>query len=255
MLELKEGLLTIVLNRPEQMNALNLKTLEALKATFEQVHADPAIKGVILMGAGDKAFAVGADVKEFSQLSAANGARFAQNGQEVFATIERTTKPVVAAIHGYALGGGCELAMACHIRIATEAAKFGQPEVNLGLIPGYGGTQRLPQLIGKSRALEFMMSGEMINADQALKWGFINYIVPTNAQLQPKAAEILMKMTSKAPLAVGRVMTCVHAAFDPAQDGYAIEAESFGQCCGEADFKEGVAAFLGKRKPNFTGQK
>lgn len=248
------GILTITVDRVEKMNALNLDTVEELRTAFQQVYDDKEIKGVIVTGQGEKAFVAGADIKEIAELNEVNGRKFAENGQEVFALIENCHKPVIAAVNGYALGGGCELAMACHIRVAVKNARFGQPEVNLGIIPGYGGTQRLTQLIGKGRALELLMTGDMISAQKAKKLGLVNHVVETQEDLIDKCEEILEKITSKAPLAVGMVVTCVNACYTHDENGYQTEANSFASCCKSEDFKEGTDAFLEKRTPVFKGE-
>lgn len=246
------GIFTITLNRADKLNALNQQTIKDLDTAFQEVYDDPEIKAVILTGAGDKAFAAGADISEFKELNYMNGRKFAEYGQEVFEKIEDCPKPVIAAIKGFALGGGCELAMACHMRIAAEEAKFGQPEVNLGIIPGYGGTQRLPLLIGKAKAIELILTGEMITAETAYKLGLVNYVVPKEEVIL-KAEEILNKILNKAGLAVSQTIECVNAFYRDG-DGYQTEANAFGNCCKTEDFKEGVAAFVEKRKPNFTGK-
>ncbi len=248
------GILTITVNRESALNALNQKTLEELKITFEEAISDANVSGIILTGAGEKAFVAGADITELARLTVANGRNFAEKGQGIFDLIESSVKPVIAAVNGFALGGGCELAMACHMRIATTNARFGQPEVNLGLIPGYGGTQRLAQLVGKGKALELMLTGNMIGADEALAIGLINYKVEGRTEMVSKAEEILTKTQTKAPLALGMVIDCVRALYTTGENGYKKEARSFSRCCGTKDFKEGTAAFLEKRKPNFKGE-
>ncbi|KAA9340986.1 enoyl-CoA hydratase/isomerase family protein [Adhaeribacter soli] len=252
-LEQQDGILTITVNRASKMNALNIETVQEIKEAMQEVYDDENIKGVILTGDGEKAFVAGADISEIAELNELNGRRFAERGQETFDLIEYCTKPVIAAVNGFALGGGCELAMACHIRIASDNARFGQPEVNLGIIPGYGGTQRLTQLVGKGKALELMMTGDMITAQEAFGYGLVNHVVP-QSELMNKCREIMHKITSKAPLAVGLVIDCVNAVFDKEEQGYQTEANSFSRCCGSQDFKEGTQAFLQKRKPAFSGR-
>jgi len=251
---LDNGVVTISVNREEKLNALNIGTIEELRNAVQNVYDTPEVKGAIITGSGPKAFVAGADISEIAELNELNSRKFAENGQEVFQIVESCPKPVIAAINGYALGGGCELAMACHLRVAVKTAKFGQPEVNLGILPGYGGTQRLTQLIGKSHALELMMTGEIISAQQALDYGLTNYLVDTNEELLGKCNEIMEKILSKAPMAIGMVINCVNAAYDPEQRGYQTEANSFANCCKSEDFKEGTSAFLEKRPPKFQGK-
>lgn len=251
-LELQEGILTITINRAAKMNALNIETVQEIKTAMQDVYDDDEIRGVIFTGDGEKAFVAGADIAEIAELNELIGRRFAERGQEVFEMIEYCNKPVIAAINGFALGGGCELAIACHIRVASEKARFGQPEVNLGLIPGYGGTQRLTQLVGKGKALEMMMTGDMITAQEAYNFGLVNHVVPQE-ELLPKCREIMGKIISKAPLAVGLVIDCVNAWYDKEEQGYQTEANSFSRLCGSEDFKEGTRAFLEKRKAQFQG--
>ena len=251
---LHHGIFTITVSRESKLNALNIATLDELREAAQTVYDDPDILGAIITGAGPKAFVAGADITEIAQLNQDNGQKFAENGQEVFQMIESCPKPVIAAVNGFALGGGCELAMACHIRVALTVAKFGQPEVNLGILPGYGGTQRLTHLVGKSRAMEMMMTGEMISAEQALEIGLVSYLVDTEQEMIDKCHSILQKIFTKAPLAIGMVVDSVNAVFDPKQSGYLTEAESFARCCQTEDFKEGTAAFLEKRKPEFQGK-
>lgn len=253
-LESSNGILKITINRETALNALNHKTLEELKTTMEEAIDNKEISGVIITGAGEKAFVAGADITELAKMTEVNGRNFAEQGQEIFEMIEGSSKPVIAAINGFALGGGCELAMACHMRIALPNAKFGQPEVNLGVIPGYGGTQRLTQLVGKGKALELMLTGDMIGADEALSLGLINYKVDSKEEMIAKAEEILAKVKTKAPLAIGMVIDCVKAVYTSGENGYQTEANSFSRCCGTEDFQEGTAAFLEKRKPNFKGE-
>lgn len=243
---------TITINRPDKLNALNQATLGELQAAVQQAKADAAVKGLIITGAGPKAFVAGADISEFTDLDAPSGTIFSAAGHAIYKEIELCPKPVIAAVNGFALGGGCELAMACHIRIASDNAKFGQPEVNLGLIPGYAGTQRLTQLIGKGRALELLMTGDLIDAAEAHRMGLVNHVV-TPEQLLAKASEILQKIFTKAPLAIAAVVRCVDAHFTDGVDGFRYEMEAFGQLCDTHDFREGAGAFLEKRKAQFTG--
>jgi len=250
----KNGILIITINRVDKLNSLNVATVEELRIAVQTVYDDKEIKGVIITGKGDKAFVAGADIAEIAELNEVNGRKFSENGQEVLALIENCHKPIIAAVNGYALGGGCELAMACHLRVAVETAKFGQPEVSLGIIPGYGGTQRLTQLIGKGKATELLMTGDMISAQKAKKWGLVNHVVNTREELMWKCEEILEKITSKAPLAVGMIVTCLNAFYTHDENGFQTEANSFASCCKSEDFKEGTEAFLEKRKPIFSGE-
>lgn len=253
-LALKDGILTITIDRESQLNALNHGTLAELKETFQSIYDDKDIKGVILTGAGEKAFVAGADIKEFAEVNDVNGRKFSESGQEIFDLIENCHTPVIAAVNGFALGGGCELAMACHMRLASVNARFGQPEVNLGILPGYGGTQRLTHLVGKGKALELMMTGDMINADEARELGLVNHVFPDKETLIEKCHEMLMKITAKAPIAIGLVIDCVNAVYNKEENGYQTEANAFARCCGTEDFKEGAAAFVEKRRPNFKGE-
>ncbi len=252
LLNLNNGILTITINRADKLNALNIDTIKEIKNAIQEVYDNADIKSAIFTGAGTKAFVAGADISEISELSELNSRSFAERGQEVFAMIERCNKPVIAAVNGFALGGGCELAMACHMRVASDNARFGQPEVNLGVIPGYGGTQRMTQLIGKGKAMELMMTGDMISAEEAKTLGLVNHVV-SQEELMPKCTEILEKIMAKAPLAVGLVIDCVNAVYNKDENGYQTEANSFARCCTSDDFTEGTSAFLEKRKPVFTG--
>lgn len=254
LIELENGICTITINRPDKLNALNKTVIEELGAAIDEVISNPRIRSAIITGSGAKAFVAGADISEFSSLDASGGKALAQKGQDlVFTKIENCPKPIIAAVNGFALGGGCELAMSCHFRIASANAKFGQPEVNLGLIPGYGGTQRLVQLIGKGRAMESLMTGHMIDANTALQYGLVNHVVPQE-ELLTKAKTILELINSKAPLAVAGCIKAVNAVFDETRNGYAVEIDSFGELFDTADAKEGATAFLEKRKANFTGK-
>jgi len=252
--DLENNIFTITINRPDKLNALNKDVITELSAAIDEVYNNPEIRSVIITGAGPKAFVAGADITEFLTLDAAGGKELAQKGQDmVFTKIENSPKPIVAAVNGFALGGGCELAMACHFRLCSENAKFGQPEVNLGLIPGYGGTQRLTQLIGKGRAMEMLMSANMIDANTALQYGLVNYVVPAE-ELLNKAKVILETINSKAPLAVAACIKSANAVFDESKNGYQTEIDAFSECFGTDDMKEGVTAFLEKRKAEFKGK-
>lgn len=252
--DLQEGTMVITINRPDKLNALNKDVIEELGKAMDEVYNNAEIKTVILTGAGEKAFVAGADISEFTALDAAGGEALARKGQElVFDKIENCPKPVIAAVNGFALGGGCELAMACHFRIASENAKFGQPEVNLGLIPGYGGTQRLTQLIGKGKAMELMMTGDMAGAAEAKELGLVNHVLPL-AELLGKAKEICQKIQGKAPIAVTNVIYCVNEAARGESSGFANEIRRFGTCFSTEDMREGTGAFLEKRKAIFKGK-
>ena len=251
----KKGLIAYVtVNRPKVLNALNTPTWTDLKAAFEDAKTDKSVHGVILTGAGDKAFIAGADISELAHVTAVEAEQSSAYGQNVLNLIENLGKPVVAAINGFALGGGCETAMACTIRIASENAKFGQPEVKLGVIPGGGGTQRLPRLVGKGRALQLILSGEIISAQEAYRIGLINEVVPA-AQLIARAEAILNQIFSNAPLAVKYSLEAVNKGLEMSQaEGLTLEASLFGLCAGTDDKKEGTSAFLEKRKAQFKGQ-
>ena len=250
---LENGIFIITINRPDKLNALNKEVIGELSSAVEEVYKEPEIKSAILTGAGNKAFVAGADINEFLQLNATRGEELARRGQQiVFDKIENCPKPVVAAVNGFALGGGCELALACHFIYASENAKFGQPEVNLGLIPGYGGTQRLTQLVGRNIAMELLMSGNMISAKEAMDYGIVNKVVQQD-ELLTTAKAILGIIQTKAPIAVSNVIECVNH-FDHTQQGYDFEIKKFGECFATEDMKEGTSAFLEKRKPNFSGK-
>jgi len=253
LINIENGICTITINRPDKLNALNKTVMDELEAATAEIYSNPGIKSAIITGAGAKAFVAGADISEFQGLSNEQGMKLAQRGQEVFFKIEDCPKPIVAAVNGFALGGGCELAMACHFRIASANAKFGQPEVNLGLTPGYGGTQRLVQLVGKGRAIEMLISGNPIDAATALQYGLVNYVV-SQEELIPKTKQILDLINTKAPIAIGGCIAAANAVFDQKIDGYATEVSEFGKCFVTADMKEGTSAFLEKRKANFTGK-
>lgn len=250
--ELADRILTVTINRPEKLNALNNSVMAELDQLLDAVAANTGVASIIITGAGQKSFVAGADISEFLSVRE-EGKRLAENGQRIFAKIENSSKPVVAAVNGFALGGGCELAMACHFRIASSTAKFGQPEINLGIFPGYGGTQRLTQLIGKSRSLELLVTGKMIDADTALSYGLVNAVTQPHELLQ-SSRKFLDLINSKAPLAVAQCIKAVNAAFDPQLDGYSIEAEGFGEIFTTQDMLEGATAFLEKRAAAFTGK-
>ena len=249
---LENGIFTITINRPDKLNAINKEVMNDLDKVMDEVESNREIKGVILTGSGQKGFVAGADITEFVGLAPTEGMSMAKKGQDIFFKIENSTKPIIAAVNGFALGGGCELAMACHFRLASDNAKFGQPEVTLGLIPGYGGTQRLVYLIGRGRAMELLMTGNMIDAQTALQYGLVNYVLPPT-ELLPKAKAILETILSKAPIAITHIITSVNASFET-KGGYKTEVGAFGTCFGTEDMKEGTAAFLEKRKPNFLGR-
>jgi enoyl-CoA hydratase len=249
--EKKGAIAYVTLNRPKVLNALNTPTWKDLRAAFETARDDAEVRGVILTGAGDKAFIAGADISELAQTTAVEAEKSSSNGQAVLNLVENLGKPVVAAINGFALGGGCETAMACTIRIAVEAAKFGQPEVKLGLLPGGGGTQRLPRLVGKGRAMQLILTGEMINAQEAYRIGLINEIVPA-ADLISRAEAILKQIAANAPIAVKYALEATNKCMETTQsEGQLLEASYFGLCAATEDKKEGTSAFLEKRPPQF----
>ncbi|TCD29550.1 enoyl-CoA hydratase [Pedobacter psychrodurus] len=251
--EIKENILYVTINREKALNALNKDTLAELADLIAFANKTDEVRGVILTGAGEKAFVAGADIKEFSDYSGKQGEELAKRGHDlVFNAIENSSKPFIAAINGFALGGGLELAMACHIRIASDNAKLGLPEVTLGLIPGYGGTQRLTQLVGKGKAIEMITTANMITASDAEKIGLVNYVVP-QPDLISKAEEMLNVIKQRAPLAISAAIKSVIASVNNSE-GFATEIEEFGKCFETADFKEGVTAFVEKRKANFSGK-
>lgn len=252
--DLTDHIFTITINRPDKLNALNKTVIEELSIAIKEIYSNAEIKCAIITGSGAKAFVAGADISEFTTLDGKGGKALAQKGQEnVFNKIENSPKPIVAAVNGFALGGGCELAMACHFRLASDTAKFGQPEVSLGLVPGYGGTQRLTQLIGKGKAMELTMTGNIIDANEALRLGLTNHVT-TPENLLAETKKILQTILSKAPLAIAEAIALVnHAAYGNA-DGLQKEIEAFGKLFDTADAKEGAIAFLEKRKANFSGK-
>jgi enoyl-CoA hydratase len=244
----------VTVNRPKVLNALNAATWQDLSTAFEDAKSDPAVRGIILTGAGDKAFIAGADISGLAQATAIDAERSSRFGQQVLDLIENLGKPVVAAINGFALGGGCETAMACTIRIAVEHAKFGQPEVKLGLLPGGGGTQRLPRLVGKGRALQLILSGGLISAQEAYRIGLVNEVVPA-ADLIARAESILNEIAGNAPIAVKYALDAVNNGMETSQnEGLVLEASYFGLCAGTEDKREGTSAFLEKRAPHFAGR-
>jgi len=253
LLEKNAGIALLTINRPQQLNALNKQTLSEINAAFESLREDDAVKVVILTGSGEKAFVAGADIKEFAHFSGEEGSELAKEGHmTVFNLIEEFPKPVIAAVNGFALGGGLELAMSAHVRIASDNARMGLPETSLGVIPGYGGTQRLPQLVGKGRALEMIFSAKMIDAATALSYGLVNQVVPQEELMQ--AAEAMAHLFMKNSIvAMGFAIEAVNAGLLEGSVGYDVEVQAFGDCFETEDFKEGTTAFLEKRKPNFPG--
>ncbi|TDI71957.1 MAG: enoyl-CoA hydratase [Bacteroidetes bacterium] len=248
-----DGVALITISRPEKLNALNSTVLDELDACFSEANETDEIRGVIVTGDGPKAFVAGADIQEFVTLDPDEAEDVARRGQAVFQRIEDMLIPVIAAVNGFALGGGCELAISCHIRIASDNASFGQPEVNLGLIPGYGGTQRLPRLIGRGNATELLLSGDMISASRAYEIGLVNKVVAPD-ELMDSARALMKTIMSRAPVAIALVLEAIRASYLPPDEGLTREATLFGRACDTEDFKEGVSAFLEKRPPNFRGR-
>jgi enoyl-CoA hydratase len=253
LLNTENNICTITINRPDKLNALNKDVFNDLDKAMDEIGSNAEIKSAIITGAGPKAFVAGADITEFAGFSKEDAIALAKRGQDIFFKIENSTKPVVAAVNGFALGGGCELAMACHFRLCSENAKFGQPEVNLGLIPGYGGTQRLVQLIGKGKALELLLSAHLIDASEAKQLGLVNYVT-TPESLLDQTRQLLSVINSKAPLAVAACIKASNAVFDNTRNGFAEEINSFAECFDTADMIEGTTAFLEKRKASFQGR-
>ena len=244
----------VTINRPNKLNALNLETIQELHRAFKALDAKKNIKVIILTGSGEKAFVAGADISEFADFSEKEGRSLAKNGQKkLFDFIESLSTPVIAAVNGFALGGGLELAMACHFRIASDNAKMGLPEVSLGVIPGYGGTQRLPQLVGKGRAMELIMTASMIDAEKALAYGLVNHVV-VQEELLPLCEKIAGRISNNSSVAIGHAIKAVNAGFKNDSNGYVAEIKAFGTCFGTDDFKEGTTAFLEKRKADFPGK-
>lgn len=246
--------LTVTVSRPKALNALNAELLEELHEIIRELYQNNDTRGLIITGDGDKAFVAGADIKELALLNREQALELSKKGQALFKKIEDCPKPIIAAINGYALGGGCELAMACHIRIATENARFGQPEINLGIIPGYGGTQRLTQLVGRGKALELMLTGEQITAGEAKALGLVNQVVSGKDELMAVATSIMNKIINKSPIAVANLIKTVNAGFAFEGAGYTAEAENFSICTDTNDFREGTKSFIEKRQPIFTGR-
>ena len=249
-IEEEKGILHITIDREDKLNALNLATIEEFRVVFNEIYDNKQIKAVLLTGAGEKAFVAGADIAEFAHFTPTEGKQLAQNGQKIlFDKIENYSKPVIAAINGYALGGGLELALACHLRVASFTAKMGLPEVTLGLIPGYGGTQRLAQLVGKGKATEMILTAEIISAEESYKIGLISYLQTTSGLL-PFCEELATRMIKNSPQALSNAIKAINAGYNE-PNGFEKEIEFFGNCFGTEDFKEGTTAFLEKRKPNF----
>ncbi len=245
-----EGITTLKINRPKKLNALDIHTIQEIDQAVHQALQDDQVEGIIITGEGEKAFAAGADVAEFADYTQSQAKEMAENTRSVFKRIENASKPIVAAINGFALGGGCELAMACHLRVATSNARMGQPEVGLGLIPGYGGTQRMTQLIGKTKAMEFLLTGDMITAGQAENMQLINKMVEPG-ELEDYCVHLIQKIRKQSPMAVGKVIKAVNAYYREGEDGFDTETHEFANAFGTHDFNEGVHAFLNKGKPNF----
>lgn len=245
---------TITINRPDKLNALNKKTIDELSQAFSVAEKDASIKVIIITGSGQKAFVAGADISEFASFSVEQGKALSAEGhKKLFDLVQNLNTPVIAAVNGFALGGGLELAMSCHIRVASDNAKMGLPEVSLGVIPGYGGTQRLAQLVGKGKAMEMIMTADMISANDALSWGLVNHVV-TQEELLAKCNEIANKIISKSSVAIASAIRAVNANYTDGVNGYSVEIDEFGKCFGTEDFKEGTSAFLEKRKANFPGK-
>ncbi|AUC82813.1 enoyl-CoA hydratase/isomerase family protein [Lacinutrix sp. Bg11-31] len=250
----KNGITTITINRPSKLNALNKATIEELHEAFKAANKDKGVKVIIITGSGEKAFVAGADISEFANFNIENGGKLAAKGQELlFDFVENLSTPVIAAVNGFALGGGLELAMAAHFRVASDNAKMGLPEVSLGVIPGYGGTQRLPQLVGKGRAMEMVMTAGMIDANTAKDYGLVNHVV-SQEELIPLAEKIASKIMRNSSVAISKAIKAVNANYKDGKDGYKVEIKQFGKCFGTEDFKEGTTAFLEKRKAEFPGK-
>ncbi|MFH2143388.1 MAG: enoyl-CoA hydratase-related protein [Bacteroidota bacterium] len=249
-LEKYEGIVTIYINRPEQHNALNRIVEEELKNVINDAYSDDSIRGIIITGSGEKSFVAGGDIKEFSSYSPEQISKMGENGQKLMNIIENCPKPIIAAVNGYAYGGGCELAMSCHIRVASENATFSQPEVNLGFIPGYGGTQRLIQIIGKTKAFELLLTGDIITAEEAMNLNLVNYVT-SKEELISQCKKILRKIMTKSPAAIASIINSVNSYYTECIDGFQTERNEFTKCAKSEDLKEGIKSFIEKRKPNF----
>lgn len=253
LIESADHILTITINRPSQLNALNRETIEELNKALSLADVNPEVRAIIITGSGEKAFVAGADIKEFAHFSIDEGRSLSAEGHKLlFDFVENMSKPVIAAVNGFALGGGLELAMCCHLRVASENARMGLPEVSLGVIPGYGGTQRLAQLVGRGKAIEMIATAGMIPAADALSWGLVNYVVKPE-ELLTKCREIAAKIIVNSPVAIAGAIRAVNAGYKAGTNGYVAEIREFGKCFGTADFKEGTTAFMEKRKPSFSG--
>lgn len=251
--DLESGILMITLNTPSKKNVLSMQCMQELRIVIQQIYDKQEIKSALITGAGEEVFSVGADVEELQGLNELNGRKFAEEGQETFSLIESCHKPIIAAINGHAWAGGCELALACHLRVASENATFSFPQVTRGSIPGFGGTQRLTQLLGKTKALELLLTGDFFSASEAKEIGFLNQVVSYQEDILKKSREVLYKIMSNAPLAIGAVLNCVNAVYNPHENGYQTEANSFANCCKSEDMKAGIAAFLAQQAPHFKG--
>ncbi|MFN3342148.1 MAG: enoyl-CoA hydratase/isomerase family protein [Flavobacteriales bacterium] len=254
LLRSENGIAYLTINRPDKLNALNKQTISELHAAFSALDKDASVSAIILTGSGEKAFVAGADISEFAAFSVDQGKALSKDGHDqLFDFVERLSTPVIAAVNGFALGGGLELAMSCHVRVASDNAKMGLPEVSLGVIPGYGGTQRLAQLIGRGKAFELIFTAGMISAAEAMQWGLVNHVT-TQAELLSKCEEIASKIIKNSPSAIASAIRAVNAGFADGVNGYQAEIDEFGKCFGTGDFKEGTTAFLEKRKPQFSGK-
>lgn len=250
-IQIDDNIAIVVINRPDKLNALNNQTLQELKEAIQKICLDEQIKAMIITGSGEKAFVAGADIIEIAELGTSDARPYSEKGQAIFKLIEDCPKPVIAAVNGFALGGGCELAMACHLRVASKNAKLGLPEVSLGILPGFGGTQRLPFLVGKGKALELMLTGRIIHAPEAAAIGLVNQVVEKPSDLLPACKQWISEILKNAPLSIAKVLTSVNAAFR--QDGFSVEADCFADLIETDDFNEGTRAFIEKRSPDFKG--